>query len=532
MATTTELNRAGLPYFVVVDADITQSDRAVLERNGLHYRVEVDSDGNSVAPGGGNVGGAALLVGETNGVGIDFSYATDASRVAVKTAGTVVSSGLDNFFQNSGTTPKLVWGSGGLLEWSPHNLFLNSAVPATQSVTTIVGMPYTVTVTGSGSLTGSAGAAGVATAGSPLIFVATTTTSTFTLAGSLTQIQMNMGRTATAYLSTTAARRYGLAIDYDPVLGPTWLIENTITNICLWASDMTNAAWVKTNMTTALTATGPMGNANSATTVTATAANATALQAITNASSVKITSVFLKRRTGTGNVDITQDNGTTWATQAITSSWARYVIAEATVLNPTIGIRLATSGDAVDVAFWQCENSVVARSVTSPFPTFSVTQNRLADNYTFLLSTIPPLGAEYSMYVRFAVATPALLSQAAVALTDGTANEQSKLAFSSNTFRLQVLDGGTFTGSVTGPAVVANTLTSAAARIKLNDFALSVNGGAVGTDVAGTLPTVTETRFGGIGTNVATSNVFRLNKLVIVTDRGWNDATLIAKGAT
>jgi len=480
--------------------------------------------------GGGTSAAAAKLADETNGFAAVFSDATDAQRIAVKTAGVVVSSGLDAFYQNGGIGPKIVWGPSALLEWTPHNLFLNSGTPATQSVTTIVGAPYTVTVTGSGSLTGSAGASGVATAGAPLIFVATTTSSTFTLGGSLTTMQMNIGRVATAYLPTTAARRFGLAIDHDPTLGRTLLMEAAITNICLWSSDLTDATWVKSNMNTALTATGPMGNANSATTITATAANATALQSITNASSLKITSVYLKRRTGSGNVDITQDNGTTWATQAITSSWARYVIAEATVLNPIVGIRLVTSGDAVDVAFWQCEVSTVARAVTSPYPTFSVTQARQADNYTFLLSTIPALGAEYSVYVRFASPTTTN-TMAPVALTDGTANEQSKLIITAGSLRLSVIDGGSALGTIVGSSIVANTLMSAAARIKVNDCALSCNGGAVGADTTvPTLPTLTETRYGGAGANAAAANIMRLTELVIVP-RAWSDVELPLKSA-
>lgn len=533
MATTTELNRSGLPYFVVVDADITQADRAVLERQGLHYRVRVDEAGNSVTPGPSvPVGGGALIVDETNALGVDFSYAVDARRVAVKTAGVVAYSNLDSFFQNQGTGPKLVLDATGTLVWSPHNLFLNSAVPATQSVTTVVGQSYTVTVTGSGSLTGSAGAAGAATDGAPLTFTATTTTSTFTLSGSLTQIQMNNGRVGTAYLATTGSRRYGLAVDNDPTLGRTLLMEAGVTNLCVWASDLTQTAWTKSaNMAAAFTATGPGGFANTASTLTASAANQTALQAITSGSALRITSVLLKRRTGTGNVDITQDNGTTWATVAVTSSWARYSIAEVTSANPTVGIRLATSGDAVDVALFQNEVSAVARSPTSPIPTYSATATRAADNYTALLSTISALGSEYSLYVRFATPTPASNANAAVALTDGTANEQAKFAINAVALRLVIIDGGSTLANIVGSTVAGNTFMSAAGRVKLNDCALSTNGAAVGTDTAVTLPTVTEVRFGGTGANGAAINSWRIAKLVIVTDRGWNDATLVTKSA-
>jgi hypothetical protein len=72
---------------------------------------------------------------------------------------------------------------------------------------------------------------------------------------------------------------------------------------------------------------------------------------------------------------------------------------------------------------------------------------------------------------------------------------------------------------------------SAAGRFKLNDCAMSVNGGAVGTDTAVTMPTVTETRYGGTGANTVAANIFYITKMVIVTDRGWNDATLVAKSS-
>jgi hypothetical protein len=84
------------------------------------------------------------------------------------------------------------------------------------------------------------------------------------------------------YLATTTAARYGLPFEWDAsgnLQGI--LVEEARTELCLHNSDLTNAAWTKSNLTTAKTATGPDGVANSATTCTATAANATALQAIT-----------------------------------------------------------------------------------------------------------------------------------------------------------------------------------------------------------------------------------------------------------
>jgi hypothetical protein len=66
------------------------------------------------------------------------------------------------------------------------------------------------------------------------------------------------------------------------------LVEEARVNLAIWGRDLTNAAWTKTNMTTAKTATGADGSANGATTLTATAGNATVLQSITSASAARI----------------------------------------------------------------------------------------------------------------------------------------------------------------------------------------------------------------------------------------------------
>ena len=342
----------------------------------------------------------------------------------MKTAGVVVASGVDAFYANAGTSPKMVWNSSGTLVWAPHNLFLNSGVPATQTVTTIVGEQYTVRVTGTGSLAGTSGASGTVTSAATHTYTATGTSSIWTLTGSLTTIQINRGSTATDYLATTGTRRYAAAVDYDQttLAGRGLLVEPAATNLVLYGSDFTQTAWTKSNLTAVFTATGPTGTANTASTLTATAGNATALQLLTSTSQLRATAVFLKRRTGSGNIDLTQDNGTTWATQAITSAWKRYELASVTSANPTVGIRIVTSGDAVDVAIYQHETIPASNIVTSPNPTFVGTIVRAADNYSFLLSQIPSLGSEFSIYCRFQTSLITNTRYAAV-VTDGTTAE-------------------------------------------------------------------------------------------------------------
>jgi hypothetical protein len=143
------------------------------------------------------------------------------------------------------------------------------------------------------------------------------------------------------------------------------LHEPATTNLALSPRDLTNAAFVKVNCTAAKTATGTDGVINSASTLTATAANATCLQTITSASANRITGCFLKRRTGTGVINMTQDNGATWTPITVPATWgsAALVLPAATLANPIIGLQIVTSGDAIDVDWTQHE---LGSYITSP----------------------------------------------------------------------------------------------------------------------------------------------------------------------
>lgn len=207
---------------------------------------------------------------------------------------------------------------------------------------------------------------------------------------------------ASDYIATTTAAVYDLPYVYSGGVRQGIAVEPAATNLALWSNDFTNASWTKSNMTTALTATGPDGVANSASTLTATAGNATALQAITSASSSRLTSVYIKRRTGSGNIDLTQDNGTTWTTQTVTSSWTRVALAAVTSTNPTVGIRIATSGDAVDVWCFDHETGTVA---TSPIITYGAAVARAADSPEITTSLFPYNVSEGTLYIKAIVPT-------------------------------------------------------------------------------------------------------------------------------
>lgn len=166
-----------------------------------------------------------------------------------------------------------------------------------------------------------------------------------------------------------------------------WM-EPARTNLILQSRDLSQAIWTKTNMTCTKTATGMRGDANGASRCTASAGNGTVIQATVTGAATRNTSFHIKRVTGTGGVEVTRDNGVTWTpvTASLSTTVWRRVHAPGTtasngdvpgcaggncipiaamtsgIANPTVGIRLVTSGDAVDVDFVQDEEAAVPSS--------------------------------------------------------------------------------------------------------------------------------------------------------------------------
>ena len=151
-------------------------------------------------------------------------------------------------------------------------------------------------------------------------------------------------------VETIAGKKY-----FGPIVNPAG------TNLALYSSDGTNAAWVKTNCTASLQI-GSMSDAaaaNGHTLITATADNATALQSITSTSGERVSKFWLARGSGSGAISLTQDNGSTWADVTLTDDPQPFNVAPATLANPVIGIRIATSGDSVRL--YGVQHQVAAR---------------------------------------------------------------------------------------------------------------------------------------------------------------------------
>ena len=188
-----------------------------------------------------------------------------------------------------------------------------------------------------------------------------------------TRMQIETGDTATTY-QAVAQPTTSTPLAANPTSNGL-LIEEARTNRILWCRDATQANWVKTNVTAAKDQTGIDGFANAASSLTATANDGTCIQTITLASGSRTGSVYLKRITGTGNVQVSLD-GTTYSTVDLSASEWRRIVLSGTVTNPTVGIKLAVSGDAVAMDYGQVEDGAF---VTTPILTTAATATRAVD---------------------------------------------------------------------------------------------------------------------------------------------------------
>lgn len=200
------------------------------------------------------------------------------------------------------------------------------------------------------------------------------------------------------------------------------LIEEERTTLAVYSRTLDTLAWTSDGitLTAAIGADGVLG---SAVKLTATKANATILApAVTSASAARRFAPYVRRITGSGNVDATLDGGTTWTTlSGITASYTRQGIGQ-TVANPRVGIRIATSGDEVLIDF---ANGETGSFDTSPILTLDQVLSRAATAIRRTLGSEfnPAACALYANWITSGWATPSGVNENPFTLDDGsTAN--------------------------------------------------------------------------------------------------------------
>jgi hypothetical protein len=178
------------------------------------------------------------------------------------------------------------------------------------------------------------------------------------------------------YMPATTVAVYGAPYTWETG-GRTLLLYGGAVYSGFYSESLDNAVWTKTSCTAALDATGISGEPCS--TLTATGANATCLQITVSAGLVQTFQPYIRRKTGTGAVSITMDNGGSWTditSQINTTTYTR-VYLHGVLANPTIGFKLATSGDEIEVCH---ANNVKLQFVSPPLPVYgaALTVNSIA----------------------------------------------------------------------------------------------------------------------------------------------------------
>jgi virulence-associated protein VapD len=195
-----------------------------------------------------------------------------------------------------------------------------------------------------------------------------------------------------------------------------------------------------------------------------------------------------------------------WVTGSITqtSGALQFLLASADNTNS----QPATVGLALSVWGAQMELGSIP---TSYIPTTSATVTRAADDVNALVSTLPFSATAGTVYADY-LPSVATGTQVVWHIDDTTGNERIYMYRSTNDPLVSVIDGGVNQlapldlGTITGGARSQTTFAWAA-----NDFAGSHGGGAVGTDVGGTLPTMTTFRLGNDqGTSQLNGLIYRL----------------------
>lgn len=188
---------------------------------------------------------------------------------------------------------------------------------------------------------------------------------------------------------------------------------------------------------------------------------------------------------GTGTITLTGAHSAT-----VTGTGA-FPARRTLTFTPGVGALLLTVSGTVQFA--QLE---VGAFATSFIPTAGILASRSADVATM---TGANFSGWYSQSEGTAIVSCSTFSPASAptiyTISDGTGNNRIQSNADSG-FHLFVASGGVAQASIDAGTFVADTTQRVAAAYKLNDFAAVIDGGTVGTDSAGIIPTANRLNIG------------------------------------
>lgn len=458
---------------------------------------------------------------------------------------------------------KLVRGSDGLFRFNAHNLYLNSTTPANQSITVLSGAPYAVTITGAATMTASGAATGVMSAGTTT-FTAATGTLTFGSTSGAGTVHVRRTPSDDTYMQTAASARYTLPFEWSSagVLEGV-LREPSDANLLLRSTAVQTSPWaVLRAAVTAdavaspidgLTASEYKEDSGTGQHLLFQPITATAGAVHTAAAFVKIASGARQVRikfnsngeangayatfdvaAGTQIDSVATGTGTlvTSGIEALGSGWYRIWITgtaapAATACNFVLALVHASTGvsytgDGASGIYVAHAQLIQRAYVSSPIITYGASVTRAADTITLPVASFPALSTAYSLLVEFKTRQDIAVFPFQLQLS-GT---DSAGLFLNATFiaKLFAADGGVTQADLlngANTAALAGNVNKMAGAWEANDFRVSHNGGAVGSDVSGTLPT----EFTSLTLASATPSYVRK---AIYVPRAWTNAELLS----
>lgn len=431
------------------------------------------------ALGGLSSSAAALMLGnDTNGLALDFTdssfsgltgfYGSARIKDTTTSANNYNSSpdkAESSLLTYTSPSPKMVMGPSGTLRYQAHNLFLNSAAPANQSVTVVSGATYAVDITGSVTTTLSGATTGTITAGTTT-FTAGSTTLTFGSTSGTGTVAVRRTPSDNTYLATTGSVRYSLPYEWSSAGVLQGIrVEEQRTNICLQSQNFGDATWIKSGAVTVTGnyAAGPDGTTTAARMVS-TGANSV-YQTITVSASTQYTLSFYAKNNGgsraayrvydnTGSADIV--GITSYFSLINSSTYTRITVTFTTPVGCTsvlVYLNSDGSGGAdVIVAQAQLEAGSFA---TSPIQTISASVTRLADNISLATSAFPDMNTAGTLFAEFMF--PVIgLNRRLIQLNKAQASDVTDLYVPSSGNKVSGFADDT-DGTTASPTVTANT---------------------------------------------------------------------------
>jgi hypothetical protein len=349
---------------------------------------------------------------------------------------------------------------------------------------------------------------------------------------SLTRASAGYRRNSSGVLvsETTNVARF----DYTPVTlaARGILVESAGTNLLTYSEDFSNAAWTKTQSTiTADAVAAPDGTTTADALVensAATVAHNLARVVTYAASTTYVHSVYAKQDTRTwlwlyldpgmfGGSGFAYFNLATGATGTVGAGITAYMTLEANGFYRCVAIAATTSsgganfaiglatgdggavytGDGVSKAYIWGANVVAESAVTSYIQTVAATATRAAD-----VATITNASAISDQCWIIRARTPIKLAAGAantIFQVDNGGNSRRTVYYLSGVLTVLVQNASVTQCSINTAAVANDTDFTIAMRFADNNFAVSLNGGAIVTDLSGTNPVgLTTARIGTI----------------------------------